>query len=92
MEIPLNKSLEKLGEIEILDRTTKGKSKETVGFTELSANKAVEAVSDTFDLDLLEKWLEEEQTNKNRTTVVKAIENQIDDIKNPDEDSVVTPD
>lgn len=24
MEIPLNKSLEKLGEIEILDRTTKG--------------------------------------------------------------------
>lgn len=58
----------------------------------MSANKAVEAVSDTFDLDLLEKWLEEEQTNKNRTTVVKAIENQIDDIKNPDEDSVVTPD
>ncbi|EGO5085222.1 TPA: hypothetical protein I0H51_RS11255 [Enterococcus faecalis] len=92
MELPLNKSLEKLGEIEILDRTTKGKSKETAGFTELSANKAVEAVSDTFDLDLLEKWLEEEQTNKNRTTVVKAIENQIDDIKNPDEDSVVTPD
>ncbi|MDU2109075.1 MAG: hypothetical protein E7E99_00525 [Peptoniphilus lacydonensis] len=92
MEIPLNKSLEKLGEIEILDRTTKGKSKETVGFTELSANKAVEAVSDTFDLDLLEKWLEEEQTNKNRTTVVKAIENQIDDIKNPAKDSVVTPD
>ena len=92
MEIPLNKSLEKLGEIEILDRTTKGKSKETVGFTKLSANKAVEAVSDTFDLDLLEKWLEEEQTNKNRTTVVKAIENQIDDIKNPAKDSVVTPD
>lgn len=47
----------------------------------MSANKAVESIADTFDLELLEKWLEEEQANKNRTTVVKAIENQIDDIK-----------
>ncbi|WP_316964823.1 hypothetical protein [Enterococcus faecalis] len=91
MELPLNKSLERLGEIEILDHITKGKSKKAVGFTELAANKAVESIADTFDLELLEKWLEEEQANKNRTTVVKAIENQIDDIKNPDEDSVVNP-
>jgi hypothetical protein len=91
MELPLNKSLERLGEIEILDHITKGKSKKAVGFTELAANKAVESIADTFDLELLEKWLEEEQANKNRTTVVKAIENQIDDIKNPNEDSVVNP-
>jgi len=91
MELPLNKSLERLGEIEILDHITKGKSKKAVGFTELTANTAVESIADTFDLELLEKWLEEEQANKNRTTVVKAIENQIDDIKNPDEDSVVNP-
>ena len=45
------------------------------------AGVAVESIADTFDLELLEKWLEEEQANKNRTTVVKAIENQIDDIK-----------
>ncbi|HAP4189220.1 TPA: hypothetical protein IUV29_002228 [Enterococcus faecalis] len=91
MEVPLNKALENQGEIEILDQPQKGKTKNSVGFSELAANKAVESIADTFDLELLEKWLEEEQANKNRTTVVKAIENQIDDIKNPDEDSVVNP-
>ncbi|MFB8583272.1 hypothetical protein [Enterococcus faecalis] len=91
MEVPLNKALENQGEIEILDQPQKGKTKNSVGFSELAANKAVESIADTFDLELLEKWLEEEQANKNRTTVVKAIENQIDDIKKPDEDSVVNP-
>ncbi|EHL2459281.1 MULTISPECIES: hypothetical protein [Enterococcus] len=91
MEVPLNKALENQGEIEILDQPQKGKTKNSVGFSELAANKAVESIADTFDLELLEKWLEEEQANKNRTTVVKAIENQIDDIKNPNEDSVVNP-
>ncbi|EKD5213681.1 hypothetical protein OR284_000304 [Enterococcus faecalis] len=91
MELPLNKALENQGEIEILDQPQKGKTKNSVGFSELAANKAVESIADTFDLELLEKWLEEEQANKNRTTVVKAIENQIDDIKNPNEDSVVNP-
>lgn len=91
MEVPLNKALENQGEIEILDQPQKGKTKNSVGFSELATNKAVESIADTFDLELLEKWLEEEQANKNRTTVVKAIENQIDDIKNPDEDSVVNP-
>ncbi|NSW04805.1 hypothetical protein [Enterococcus faecalis] len=91
MEVPLNKALENQGEIEILDQPQKGKTKNSVGFSELAANKAVESIADTFDLELLEKWLEEEQANKNRTTVVKAIENQIDDIKNPDKDSVVNP-
>lgn len=91
MELPLNKALEKSGEIEILDQTKKGKANEVAGLSELTANKAVESIADTFDLELLEKWLKEEQTNKNRTTIVKAIENQIDDIKNPDEESVVNP-
>ncbi|MCU2207834.1 hypothetical protein [Enterococcus faecalis] len=92
MELSLNKALEKMGEIEILDQTKKGKANETVaGFPSLKANKAIEAIADTFDLELLEKWLKEEQADKNRPTVVKEIENRIDDIKNPDEESVVNP-
>ncbi|HCU0724770.1 TPA: hypothetical protein OUF48_000753 [Enterococcus faecalis] len=91
MEVPLNEALKKSGEIDILDHTEKSKEDEVSGLSGLTANKAVESIADTFDLELLVKWLEEEQANKNRTTVVKAIENQIDDIKNPDEDSVVNP-
>lgn len=91
MEVPLNEALKKSGEIDILDHTEKSKEDEVLGLSGLTANKAVESIADTFDLELLVKWLEEEQANKNRTTVVKAIENQIDDIKNPDEDSVVNP-
>lgn len=80
MEVPLNKALENQGKLKFWINH-KRKTKNSVGFSELAANKAVESIADTFDLELLEKWLEEEQANKNRTTVVKAIENQIDDIK-----------
>lgn len=60
MELLLNKLLERLGEIEILDYIIKGKLKKVVGFIELSVNKVVEFIVDMFDLELLEKWLEEE--------------------------------
>ena len=82
MEVPLNKAFGKSEMKFWINHKKENRKKNSVGFSELAANKAVESIADTFDLELLEKWLEEEQANKNRTTVVKAIENQIDDIKN----------
>ena len=84
---PLNKKLVDTNEIEIVEGGNSGSS--SIG--DLSATDAASLASDTFDLTLLEKWLDEEEAGKDRKTVVSAIENQIDDIKNPDPEKVVDP-
>lgn len=89
MQNKLNAALEKSGEIKVLESKKKEASDE--GFGGLAANEAIKAVNDTVDLSLLEKWLAEENENKKRASVIKAIENQIEDIKNPPADDIVDP-
>ncbi|PZL78244.1 hypothetical protein CI088_00295 [Enterococcus plantarum] len=90
MKNPLNAVLEKSGEIKILEPKKNGED-DKGGFIGLNANDAITAINDTVDLALLEKWLAEENGNKKRATVIKAIENQIEDIKNPPVDDIVDP-
>lgn len=54
---------------------------------DISAPKATVLVKDTFDLALLEEW----KASESRKTVLKAIDEQIEAIKNPPEDKIVTP-
>lgn len=93
MENPLNKALVTKNEIVIIEAESKGKKKKEVSsdFATLGANEAITLVNDTFDLVLLGKWLDEEGADKKRATVIKAIENQIEDIKNPPVDDIVNP-
>ncbi|MEK4883473.1 hypothetical protein NST81_01910 [Bacillus sp. FSL W8-0223] len=74
-EHPLNKVLLESGEI----------SYEIKGLSELSAQKAATLVKDTFDLKLLEEWKEKET----RKTILKAIDEQIESIKNPPAEKIV---
>jgi len=66
-----------------------GKGKEAASLEDLNANDAMLLIADTFDLVLLEKWLTDENKGKKRVTVIKAIEEQADEIKNPNPDDVV---
>ncbi len=92
MQNKLNAALEKSGEIKVLESKKKGKKESSdEGFGGLAANEAIKAVNDTVDIALLEKWLAEERENKKRPSVIKAIENQIEDIKNPPADDIVEP-
>ena len=63
----------------------------TSSFIDLNKEEALELISDTFDLALLSKFAEDEKGkgNKARKSLISAIENQIESIKNPPEDSVV---
>lgn len=85
----LNQHLVDKREIEIVEAKA-GKPANSVG--DMTADEAALLIADTFDLELLETWLAEEETNKNRKTVVSAIHNRIDEIKNPPESKVVTED
>lgn len=93
MKNKLNAILEKNGEIEVLEPKKKTNKEDIhIVFSDLNATDAITAIDDTVDITLLEKWLLEENTSKKRATVIKAIENQIEDIKNPSGDDVVNPD
>lgn len=79
---PLNKVL--IGkEIEIVSKTD---------ITAVDANAAIELVQDTFDLGLLDKFQKAENGKSKRKTVLDAISEQIELIKNPPEDKIVNPD
>lgn len=60
---------------------------ELKGISELSAPKASSLVKDTFDLNLLEEWKDAET----RKSVLKAIDEQIEAIKNPPSDKIIDP-
>lgn len=85
LEEPLNKALEKNGEIVV-------KTEGTKNIADLNAEDARKLIEDTFDLKLLDSFLEDEENGKNRKTVVEAIRKQADDILNPPEDNVVNKD
>ena len=74
---PLNKVLLDTGEIKV----------ELEDISDLSAPKVTALVKDTFDLALLEEW----KGTETRKSILKAIDDQIESIKNPPEDKVIDP-
>lgn len=80
---PLNKVIFDKN-IEIVE-SKGGNAAETIA--SLNANDAIKLINDSFDIALLEKWLNAEK----RKAVKSAIENKIDEIKNPSEEKVVNP-
>lgn len=78
----LNKRLTVLKEIDFI---------EDKKITELSADEAQKLIKDTYSVALLEQFLsdEEKMLTKKRTTVVKAIQEQINAIEKPSEDEIV---
>lgn len=81
---PLNKVLVDKSEIEFEEKTE--------SISDMSAKDAEKAIKDTFDLNLLDEFKEDEEGGKKRATVIKAIDLQIESIENPDEDTIVDPD
>ena len=87
--VKLNKYLIDTGEIVIPDK--KGSAGGVDSIVNLPANDAVKLAMDTFDKELLERFLADEKEAKSRVSVVKAIEEQLESQFNPDEDSIVNP-
>ncbi|MCI3027693.1 hypothetical protein LMF32_00895 [Desemzia sp. C1] len=57
---------------------------------DIKANDALALIADTFDVNLLNQFHDEEEESKNtRTSVLKAIETQIASILDPNEDDIV---
>lgn len=83
---PLNKFLVDEGEI-IVTTDEDGQTADSV--SKLNARKAVELINDTFELSVLEAFRKEEKANSNRKTVLDAISDRIESIKNPPEDQRV---
>ena len=61
------------------------------GITDIKSDDALLLIEDTFDLELLAKWAEEEASKKSkaRKTVIKAIEDRVDSLENPPADDRV---
>lgn len=87
--VKLNKYLIDTGEIVIPEK--KGSTRGVDSIVNLPANDAVKLAMDTFDKELLERFLADEKEAKSRVSVVKAIEEQLESQFNPDEDSIVNP-
>lgn len=87
--VKLNKHLIDTGEIVIPEK--KGSTRGVDSIVNLPANDAVKLAMDTFDKELLERFLADEKEAKSRVSVVKAIEEQLESQFNPDEDSIVNP-
>lgn len=58
----------------------------------LNAEKAIELIKDTYELAALDQFLKEEESGRKRKTVIEAIQQQIEYIKNPPEDKIVDDD
>lgn len=60
------------------------------GITDINAEESLLLIEDTFDLELLAKWLDEEKAKKSRArkSVVKSIEDRVDYIQNPPADDL----
>lgn len=86
MQYPLNKALLNKEIVIVGGEKAEGKS-----IADLNVNDTAILVADTFDVALLEKWLEAEKADKKRKTVILAIEEQIEAIKNPDKEDIVDP-
>jgi len=79
---PLNAELVKSGEIfELGGESDSEKSEQDyVKITDLNADEAIDMVADTFSLDLLNEFKADEQADKNRKTVLEAVDTQIKEL------------
>lgn len=88
LKVPLNQKLIDLKEIEVVGGLGETQADH---LSDLKVEDALSLVVDSYNLESLEKWLDEENSGKKRKTLVAAIENQIEDIKNPNPDNIVDP-
>lgn len=90
-KLPLNKKLIEAKEIEIVKEgdTESDEVPSVSSISELNADKAILLIKDTFNLELLGAWGLEESEGKKRKTVLDAINEQIESIENPPEDTIV---
>lgn len=78
-ENPLNKHLLQDGEIEVVQE----QEDSSPVFSQLTADKAIELVKGTSDTALLEEFKADESSNKNRKTVIEAIDSQVEALNQP---------
>ncbi|MBA3926545.1 hypothetical protein [Listeria rustica] len=77
VKLPLNAALVKDGTI----------VQEAEDITQMNVGKAGDLIGDTWDLQVLEQFQEKEEASKDpRSTVIKAIEKQVESIVNPPDD------
>ncbi len=78
----MNAELVKSGEIfELGGESDSEKSEQDyVKITDLNADEAIDMVADTFSLDLLNEFKADEQADKNRKTVLEAVDTQIKEL------------
>lgn len=76
----MNAALIKKGEIVALEGEEGTVEEESLKITDIDAKDAIEVVNDTFSLDLLKEFKADEQAAKKRSTVLKAIEDQIKEL------------
>lgn len=82
-EHPINQYLIEAGELVLPDDL-----KVPHGITKVNTTKAGILINDTFDLQVLDEFLEEEQAHKDpRSTVINAINKRIKAIKEPPEET-----
>lgn len=86
LEHPMNQYLVDHGEIVL---TTGSNGEVADSLAKLNGKKAIELIHDTFELAVLDSFKQEEAGNGNRKTVLDAINQQIESIKNPPEDKIV---
>lgn len=89
LEHKLNKHLVDTGEIVIVQGAKKEKAD---SISALNAENAIDLAKDTFSLETLEEFSKEEEAGKKRKTVLEAIQEQVEAIKNPPEDKIVDKD
>ncbi|GGC98080.1 hypothetical protein GCM10011573_29510 [Enterococcus wangshanyuanii] len=89
MSLALNKKLVDSKEIEF---TSSGSGKSVDSITDMKVPEASELIQDTFSLELLEQWIQDENNSKKpRTSIINQLENRIEEIKNPPADDIVDP-
>ncbi|EUJ24758.1 hypothetical protein PGRAN_02645 [Listeria grandensis FSL F6-0971] len=78
VKLPLNAALVKAGTI----------VQEAEDITQMNVEKAGDLINDTWDLQVLDQFKEKEESSRSpRSTVIKALEKQVESIVNPpDED------
>ncbi|MBC2077676.1 hypothetical protein HCA99_00450 [Listeria booriae] len=60
---------------------------EAEDITQMNVEKAGDLISDTWDLQVLEQFKEKEESSKSpRSTVIRALEKQVESIVNPPDD------
>lgn len=69
----------------ITKESVKKKEEETADIASMKAKDAIDIISETYSIPILEDMYQREMDDKGRTSVIKAIEDQIEEMRTPDE-------